>query len=291
MEHQLWKAIVAVLATLDKKRFNPHEDFTDRRIVQVFYWAVIHDRPVTWACRRASWPIHLRRHRLPSDSTMSVRLRTPSVRQLLEALERRVTAPAAPGLLWLIDGLPLLIGGASKDRHAGYGRAARGMALGYKLHAILNTAGIAAWRIAPLNKDERTMAQRLVRIAGVQGYLVGDANYDSNPLHDACIAAGELQLLTPRRYGSGHHLGHRRHSPGRLRSIARTESPFPAFAARLLHDRKAIERAFGQLTNWGGGLTTLPPWVRTYPRVHRWVQAKLTLTYLKRSPDIRTCAS
>jgi Transposase DDE domain len=291
MEHQLYQAIVALLATLDKKPMRTRFTYSDRRIVEVYYWAVIHDRPTTWACRRAHWPPHLRRQPLPSESRMSRRLRSPAVVALLTALERRVTAPKEPGLFWVIDGKPLPIGGCSKDRQAGYGRAAAGKAKGYKLHALVGASGIAAWRVAPMNKDERVMAVRLLRQAAIQGYLVADANYDSNPLHALCDQLGELQLITRRRYGSGHGLGHHRHSPGRLRSIARTENPFPAFADQLLHDRAAIERAFGNLVNWGGGLTCLPAWVRTHRRVHRWVQAKLVLAALKRSSEITTCVA
>jgi len=291
MEHQLWKSIVAVLATLDKKRLSTHFDFSDERIVEVYYWAVIHDRPTTWACRRENWPPHRRRWRLPSDSTMSIRLRTPSVVALLKALEQRVIAPKEPGLFWVIDGKPLTIGGCSKDRQAGYGRAAAGKAKGYKLHLLAGAGGIAGWRIAPMNMDERVMAERLLRVASIQGYLVGDSNYDSNPLHQVCERLGELQLITRRRGGANQGLGHRRHSAGRLRSIERTENPFPKFAEQLLHDRVAIEREFGNLVNWGGGLTTLPPWVRTHRRVHRWVQAKLVLSTLKRSTQTTTCAA
>src|SRR5262245_12124099 len=124
MEHQLWKAIVAVLAELDKPVAKAVFDFSDEQIVKVYYWAVIHDRPTSWACQKRHWPIHRRRGKLPSQPTMSRRLRTPSVVALLGALERRVTAPKAPGLFWMIDGKPLAIGGKSKDRQAGYGHAA-----------------------------------------------------------------------------------------------------------------------------------------------------------------------
>jgi len=285
MEHQLWKAIVAVLRSLDKPRTTTAFDFSDEAIVAVYYWAVICDRSTTWACFPTHWPLHLRKRPLPSPSTMSRRLRSPSVVALLDALERRVTAPKEPGLFWMIDGKPLVIGGCSKDRQAGYGRAAGGQAKGYKLHAIVGSAGaIAAWRVAPMNKDERVMAERLVRAAPpeVLGYLSGDANYDSNPLHRVCEQRGDLQLVTPRRYGPGQGTGHRKQTAGRLRSIALTESPCPAFGQRLRQDRTEIERQFGNLTNWGGGLSGLPAWVRTHRRVRRWVQAKLVLAKLKR---------
>jgi hypothetical protein len=291
MEHQLWTAIVAVVAALDKPPARRRLTYTDAEVVGVFYWAVVHDRPVAWAVRRENWPLHLRRRRRPSNAAMSRRLRTPSVRALLAALERRVTAPAEPGVFWAIDGKSLPIGGCSKDRQAGYGRSAGGKAKGYKLHAIAGLRGIAEWRLAPMNKDERVMAARMLKSPHVQGYVVADSNYDSNPLHAICDALGDRRLVAPRRYGPGFGLGRHKHAPGRLRSVAITEAPFPAFARRLLADRAAIERRFGQLTNWGGGLTALPAWVRTYPRVHRWVQAKLALAAVKLAGPSTTCAA
>jgi hypothetical protein len=180
MEHQLFKAIVALLASFGKPRFDPREDFTDHDIVRVFYWAVIHDRPAAWALQRRHWPTHLRRGlALPSDTTLSRRLAGPSVRALLARLEERVVRPTKAGLYWMIDGKPLPIGGCSKDRQARYGRAAGGKAKGYKVHALVAPDGaVAAWRLAPMNKDERIMAARLLNgRPPIQGYLVADSNY------------------------------------------------------------------------------------------------------------------
>ena len=56
MEHQLWKAIVAVLATVDKPRNSTAFDYCDADIVMVFYWAVIHDRPTSWAVQGRNRP-------------------------------------------------------------------------------------------------------------------------------------------------------------------------------------------------------------------------------------------
>ena len=290
MEYQLLRTITALIAALDTSRAR-RGGFRDADIARVYYWAVICDRPTAWACVRAHWPVHLRKGPLPSQPTVSRRLRSPAVVALLDALDRRVTRPAGAGLFWMIDGKPLPIGGCSKDRQAGYGRAAGGMAKGYKLHALVGGDGsVAGWRVAPMNTAERGMAERLLKAAPpeVVGYVVGDANYDSNKLHRACDARGELQLLTRRRYGPGNGTGHRKQAAGRLRSMARVESPFPAFADGLLADRAEVERRYGHLTNWGGGLACLPAWVRTHRRVRRWVQAKLVLTALKRQGAART---
>lgn len=299
MEHQLWHSFLDVLATLDIPPTPARFDFTDEDIVKVHYWSVLHDKPASWACQRKNWPIWRRRRAcgpLPSESTVSRRLRTPSVRHLLLRLEQRVIAPQQPGLYWIMDGKPVVIGNSSKDRQAGYGRAAGGKSKGYKIHAIVDPYdGVAAWRLAPMNVDERVMAERLLRAASIQGYLVADSNYDSNKLHQLCddlsATRASLHLIVRRRSGPQRGLGHCKHAAGRLRSIRMTENPYPAFADELLHDRDKIERVFGNLTNWSYGLLGLPAWVRTHRRVHRWVQAKLVLTALKRALSQTTCAA
>src|SRR4051812_19145712 len=103
MEHQLFTAIVAALTDLGNPRFDPHAAYTDHDIAAVWYWSVIHDRPVSWAVQPRHWPPPLRRGpRLPSSATMSRRLRAPAVRDLLAALEARVIAPREPGVFWMI---------------------------------------------------------------------------------------------------------------------------------------------------------------------------------------------
>lgn len=293
MGHQLRKAIVALVRERSTGRFDPRAVYPDDAIARVFYGAVIHDRPTAWAVRSARGPAHLRRGLArPSAGTMSRRRRTRSVRALLDAVDRRVLRPPAPGVFGAIDGKPLPVGGASTDRQAGYGRAVRGMARGYKPHPPVGPGGsVAGWRVAPMNADERVMARRRPRAAPpeVVGYVVGDGDYDSSALHRACDGHGGRQRVTPRRGGPGRGTGHRRPSAGRVRSIDRTESPFPALARGRLHDRAAIERQFGNRTNWGGGLGPLPAWVRTHRRVARWVQAKRVRTRLKQVVGATTC--
>lgn len=289
MEHQLWKVIVEWLLRCGKPR-RPRDTFSDVEIAKVFFWAVLHDRPMSWACEQANWPIHERRWAKPSQSRLSRRLRSESVCQLLKRLEHKVLRPQHDlQLVWMIDGKPLTISGCSKDRQAGYGRAAGCKARGYKIHVLSGADGsIAAWRLAPMNKDERTIAARILRTTSIRGYVLGDGNYDSNPLHEICEQRGNLQLVTPRRYGSQCGFGNRKQTESRMHSVAMLETPHFEFGRDLFEQRTAIERLFGNLTNWGGGLTHLPPWARTYRRVHRWVQAKLILSQLKRASEDST---
>lgn len=282
MEHQLWSEVQARIARLAPPK-SVHCDYSDADIARTYYWAVLHDRPTCWACDRKNWPLHDRRRPLPPPWTMSRRLRCPSVAALLEALDRDVLGPAGdPPLLHRLDGKPLPIGGCSQDRQAGYGRAAGCKAKGYKLHALVGGDGsLPAWRIAPMNKDERVMARRLLRQAEVQGYVLADGNFDDNALHAICDGKGELQLLTPRRHADAKGLGHRKQAAGRLRCIARLTDPVSDFGRSLLAERAAVERYFGNLTSFGAGLTHLPPWARGHRRVRRWVQAKLVLNRLR----------
>ena len=189
----------------------------------------------------------------------------------------------------MIDGKPLPVGGASGDREAKAGRAVGGCASGYKLHAILSPQGeLADWQVEPMNVDERAVAAKLIPDAGIGGYLVADANHDSNPLHALCDTLGELHLATPRRYGrTAKGVGHGPQTAGRRRLVERLVHP-SGFAQDLLEARGAVERHFANLSNWGGGPGPLPAWVRTLNRVRRWVAAKLALAAVKRQPAERT---
>ena len=284
MERQLWKSIVCLLREVHKAQPQWRCRYSVLEIVEIWFWAVIHDRPVSWACQRRSWPIWDHRRVLPSNATMSRRLRTKEVKTLISAMENRVLRQAeGDSLVWFIDGKPLTISGCTKDRQAGYGRASGGKAKGYKIHAIIGSnQSVSQWRVAPMNKDERVMAVRMLQPGTVQGYVLADSNYDSNKIHEICDRQGNLQLVCARRYGPGRGIGHRKQTAGRMRSKAILEDPSPEFGQQLLQQRDDIERFFGNLTNWGGGLHCLPPWARTHRRVHRWVQAKLIINAVKR---------
>ena len=113
---------------------------------------------------------------------------------------------------------------------------------------------------------------------------MADANYNSNRLFAAAREMG-AQLLCPRRLRHpGQGLGHHPQDPARLRSIELLESSEARFGPELLGLRGRIEGVLGTLRCHANGLDGLRPWVRTYPRVYRWVQAKLILNELRRLP-------
>lgn len=276
MERDLWLAVVSLVRSRPRRR-PPRCRFTDGDIVLILLWAALHDRPISWACRVSSWPIHRRGRTLPDASTMSRRLRTPSVKVLLEEIEAALRADDSVERVHIIDGRPLPVGGNSGDPDAGFGRAAGCMAKGYKLHAIIGKTGrIRAWAVRPIHHDERTVARELVPASGIRGWLLADANYDANRLFDVTSAHG-VQMLAPRRYGSDKGLGRHRHSPSRLRCVRLLEGAGRTWAGRLLQERTRIERVFGNMASASYGLGALPAWARTLPRVQRWVHAKIIL--------------
>ena len=271
MDGRLWARVYQAVGRLRQARLRPGQRFSDGEVVAVYLWSVLNDRPTVWACRAGNAPPELRGRRLPSQPTMSRRLRAPSVRALLRAVERRV-APRRRGRSdKYVDAKALPVSRVSKDRQATCGRGAGGMARGYKLHVVIDERGaLRAWRVEPMNVAETTAARALIGALDGAGYLVGDSAYDAGPLYDLAHARGHQLTAARRRPGGG--FGHRPQSPWRLRGLAIQSR---RLGRRLNRDRLRVERFFGQLTSFGGGLSPLPAWVRTLPRVTRWVQAKL----------------
>jgi hypothetical protein len=273
MERARWLELYRLAIQLGKA-FPGGVRYSCAVVVGVFLWAVIHDRPVSWACEKEHWPSTLGIARLPSQSVMSRRLRSPAVKGLLDAMEQTLRQRGEPHWIKAIDSQPLVVGPYSKDPNARWGKATKhGFARGYKLHAIWDRRPVPeAWRIEPLNvHDSQAAVQLLPQLSG-SGYLLGDGQYDSNRLYDLA-GANDHQLVAPRRQ-TAKNLGHQRHSPFRLRSI---ELQQRAFGRQLSKERSDIERSFGGLTCFGGGLAPLPSWVRRSHRVQLWVQAKILI--------------
>jgi hypothetical protein len=274
MERELWRALYLLAANIDK-RWGGWK-YSTAEIVAVYFWAVLHDRPTSWAAQPAEWPDDLRPDPLPGQSTLSRRLKQADAVELMTAVEHQLVVLLGLGRHWIhiLDGKPLAVSPISQDRDAAWGRGAGAWQKGYKVHALWNGGPMfTTWALAAMNVSEKTVALQLFRSLPGGGYVLADAQYDANSLYDAAQKEG-FQLVakkTPDRGRRG--LGHRRQSPSRLRSIELLETPF---GVELYRGRNAIERQFGVLTSTGGSLGPLPAWVSRFPRVRNWVQANLS---------------
>lgn len=290
MERELWKLLYAVACQLDKSRRTWR--YRRSEILGVYLWGTVHERPMSWSVLREHWPDDLRPWRLPSQATLSRRMRTSALEQLMTLIEQTWLVLATLGHLMLhkvIDGKPLAVSNVTTDRDAGYGRGAGGMQKGYKLYAIWGWGPLPlTWGLAPMNRSEKTMARSLIPALTGGGYLLGDSEYDSNPLF-ALAAEADHQLLTPKRQKQS-GVGHRPQTNGRLRSIALMQTRFGKNLFRL---RRQVEPKFGNLVSFGGGLSCLPAWVRRFTRVRNWVQAKLLINaarWFLRHPNLLATA-
>jgi hypothetical protein len=276
MEREEWLAFVQVVTRRVPAPHTKRFTFSDADILQTYLWAVLHNHPVSWACRATNWPTDLRPARVPTPATMSRRLRRPAILAGAEGLLRHLHRGRRQGLVSAVDGKILAIRNHSRDQTATFG-GPRGRQRGYRLHVILGqNCRLEAWAIHPLNRDERPVARALVSHTRLRGYLLADSNYDDDQFYQLCARRG-VQLLTPRQRGPRHGLARNARSPARRRAIDLLESSHTGFGPALYALRRDIERFFGQLTNGRHGLWGLPPWIRGLDSVRRWVTAKLLL--------------
>jgi hypothetical protein len=279
MERELWKALYALAVRLDKPWGSWR--YSTAEVLAIYFWAVVHDRPTSWAADPDEWPEDLRPVWLPPQSTLSRRLRQTEAVELMTTVEQHLTALFGLGqwLVHVIDGKALAVSAVSKDPDAGYGRGAGARQKGYKLHAIWAAGPMpVAWVLAAMNASEKTIARGLIASLPGGGYLLGDVQYDVGYLYDLAAQEG-FQLVAKKTSDRGRGgLGHRPQSPARLRSI---ELLTTEFGRALYNRRNAIECRFGTLSSTGGGLSPLPAWVRRFQRVRHWVQAKIILAGLR----------
>lgn len=281
MQAQRWNAVYNAVGVVASQLPRGGRRFPDRAIVLVWLWAAFSHKPVVWACARGNWPLWMQRllPKVPSPTTMCRRMRRESIAVFMEALFEHAQGPVLRTLTLAVDSTALEIRRHSKDPHARYGWASGHKGTGYRVHVLLDGGGrVMCWRVAPMNTSEEKMAARMLRRTQVCGYVLGDANYDSNPLHRVVAALGG-QLVAPRPK-PGTEPGHRVHAPGRLRCIEMLEGP-SCFGRALYQTRQVIERFFAHADASAHGLGELPAWVRTMPRVTRWVHAKLIINALR----------
>lgn len=277
MSSHVWKLVYQSLRRVNRRI--PREGrvclYDDTLIVGMFLWATFHDRPLCWAADRSNYSSLFRPRKLPSRSQFGRRIRTPRCQALIDALNRELAMVEDVPNIFLMDSRPLRLGSYSRDPDARRGRAGGAFAKGYKLHALATKQGqIVAWRLAPMNRNDLSVAWELIEEARPQGMVLADGAYDSGTLYDHVLKHRAL-LLTPLPANVGG--GHRPQSRARL------------FAARmwkngaeiLYRERIEIERIFSRQSSFGGGLAPLPAWVRRQTRVWRWVAAKLILYHAR----------
>jgi hypothetical protein len=279
MENELWTKVYQIVQGLGNSKRPKRATYSNADILLTYLWAVLHDRPVYWACQKSNWPIYYRRRNLPNPSTMTRRLRTNSIQQLIRDVEEELINRHPPKIYRWIDAKPLPVSRNSKDKDAAYGHAEYGFSKGYKLHAVADESqGFVAWFVRPMNHNEATVADGLILLLDDEGYLVGDGAYDKNRLYDM---AGQksIQFIAPQRIKNAKGIGHKRNSPYRIRALSLQKH---YFGQELLQSRNNIETMFGQLTNLGCGLSPLPNWVRRQFRVEMWVRGKMIFYQLWR---------
>jgi len=278
MERELWPPLYRCLRDAARDFRQKYVQVHPWAVAAVLLWAALHDRPVRWACDPAHWATtRLRPARLPSQPTVSRRMRRVAFDCFLNLLTDRLRGAGLPSLVLAVDGKPLLVGGCSKDPDARFGRAAGHMGRGYKLHAIWAGRPLPeAWEVTPLNEHEVRAADRLFGRLGGGGYVLADGNYDATALFDRAGACGYQSVAAQLddNPGTGHHY----QSPYRLRCI---ELLGGRFGEDLFALRGRVERAFGNATAFGGGLGPLPAWVRRRRRVEHWVWAKLAINAVR----------
>lgn len=183
MEGHVWAIVLSLLPDSQAKR---GDTYSDRVILMIALWAVLHDRPRCWACDAQNWPAALRPERLPHPGTLSRRLRRPELQEVTDAVHAQaVQRLGVTGRLGAMDGRPLTVGGASKDPDARPGRAVGGMGRGYKLHGVADGAGVLhRFQVESLPVDEKRVARHLLtQLPEAITRVVADGNYDSVGLH------------------------------------------------------------------------------------------------------------
>lgn len=277
MSSQEWRTLYTTIRLVNRSipRRGRRTVYPDTLIVAMYFWAVAHDRPLCWAALRRNYTSVFRPRRLPSRSQFCRRIKNARCTALIEAVYARLARSDEATPFSYLDGRAFPVGPYSKDPDAERGYYAGGWARGYKLHAIVTEDGrFTHIRVAPLNVSENKVAQEMVAQASLGGLLLADGNYDDGKLYDAVCQRGTL-LFTPLPENAGG--GHRPQSWSRLRAAEIWQAGEPEFFGK----RREVERYFGQLSAFGGGLAPLPAWVRTLERVRRWIHAKITIYHTR----------
>lgn len=290
MEQSQWSIVRAAIRRVTRS-FPPlkRAQYSDFLIACLYFRAVLHDRPMTWAIDRSNFNRAFRpRQKLPSISQLNRRIASDRFQRVLQRVHLRLAGDyRGKGLA--IDGQALPVNGVSQDRDARVGHvpggvANGGMGKGYKLHAVVTSDGnIPAFAVMPLNAHELPVAREMLAslrddLAGI--LVMADGNYDAHALHKQVDRRGAFLVTRPR--GRATHPVTRRQMGRARRALIDLWDHCPILMDRVYRHRRQIERRFGNLSCTPGLLTCLPKFVRGLPRVRRFVGAKICLYHSHR---------
>lgn len=278
--HQVRHAVISASRAVPRR--GRRTLYSDALVVKLYLWCVWHDRPLCWAYEDLHYNALFRPSTRPSYSQFCKRLKTQRVVAMIGHVNAHLARDDAPAEGYF-DGHALCVSENSRDPDARTGRGNGRFSKGYKLHAWATpTQRVRVHATTALNAGETTVAgDRLAHRLPPHGLTIADGNYDSDPLHRAMHTHGH-RLLTPLK---GCAKGRRRvagMSEARLAAVAWWQSD-PAACRACLRRRGTVERTFANLSNYGGGLTHLPPWVRRLDRVSLYVTAKLALYHARKN--------
>ena len=287
MDREQWEivrsAVKRAARKIDRELRPVRLRFADWLIVAMYLWAVAHDRPQSWACDRLNYSRLFRPRKLPSVSQFNRRMNERRTWRILQEVHAMLASNLTSQALSYIDGKPLVVGVASKDPDAKRGQVLGGFARGYKLHAWMGEdRSIPLWSVTPLNVHELPVAQLLVAQAPVlsdRSLVLVDQNYDSHDLHKMLHARNGRLVVKPKgpkKMSDRHPVTLRQMGQARRELLVVAERS-PSLLQMVYRQRINAEGILGNLTSYGGGLITLPPWVRRLHRVRRFVGGKIIL--------------
>lgn len=282
MDRDVWMLVMRATRSLGPMAPRRRRvEYSDRVILRLYLWLCAHDLPLCRVVDPDVYPSFFRPRSLPSVSQFCKRVATPAFEALLERVRRRLTGAFEGVRFACIDGKALPVTENTRDKDAATGHGGGRFCKGFRLHGLCDDRGrLVDYRVTDMRVQEKNMAFEMLH--GVPRGLVvfADGNYDSSRLYDTARARGAY-LLTPLKAFATDPATLRQMSPAR-REAGEAWREHPRLVKRAYAKRGAIERAFANLSNFAGGLRGLPPWVRSLPRVRRFVAAKLVLYQARR---------
>ena len=274
----------------------PRMIYSDALIARLYFWSVRHDRPMGWSADSDNVGGDLFRPRqIPSRSQLERRIGSARFCRLLNMIHRDLAGALDPADGGMFDGKPLTVSPVSKDPDAKRGHITGGFAKGYKLHVwATGDRRIPLWSIMPLNVGEQLVAKALCDYLPAfndRAMTLADGNYDSWRLYQALAEKNSALLVKPRGLdlddpGSWQQVQKQLHPKNKTGGPAREAGleiwkKTPELGRYVYGSRIQVEGILSNLTSFGGGLASLPAWVRTLPRVTRWVGTKIILYHAR----------